>query len=62
MELKKKNYKISLKKIYLENILIEAKDLFKENYQDQKIMHMIINKYLINGKNYSKFEENLNVR
>ena len=32
--------------------LTEAKDLFKENYQDEKIMHMIINKYLIDGKNY----------
>ena len=42
--------KISITKKYLENLLIEAKDLFKENYQDQKIMHMIINKYLINGK------------
>ena len=59
MELKKKIIKISLQKNILENSIIEAKDLFKENYQDQKIMHMIINKYFIDGKNYLSFEDNL---
>ena len=43
----------------LENTLIEVKDLFKEAYQDQIIMHMIINNYLINGKNYNSYIENL---
>ena len=46
-------------KEYLENSLIEAKDLFRENYQDQEIIHMIINKYFINGESYLLFEENL---
>ena len=57
--IKKKNYNPSITKEYLENILIEAKDLFRENYQDQEIIHMIIKKYFINGKTYLLFEENL---
>ena len=35
----------SINKKNLKNVLIDAKDLFNENYQDQNIMHMIINKY-----------------
>ena len=58
-ELKKKHYNSLITKEYLENSIIEAKDLFRENYQDQEIIHMIINKYLINGKPYLLFEENL---
>ncbi len=57
--IKKKNYNISITKDYLANSVIEAKDLFRENYQDQEIIHMIINKYFIDGKIYSVFEENL---
>ena len=57
--IKKKNYNVSIDKDYLENLLKEAKDLFSENYQNEKIMHMIINKYLINGKSYSLLEDNL---
>ena len=57
--IKKKNYNISLTKKYLKNCLIEVKDLFRENYQNQEIMHMIIKKYLINGKIYPSYEENL---
>ena len=57
--IKKKNYNISVTKQYLENLLIEAKDLFRENYQDQEIMHMVINKYFFNDKSYQSFQENL---
>jgi len=57
--IKKKNYNISITKEYLENSLIEAKDLFRESYHNQEIIHMIINKYFINGETYSAFEENL---
>ena len=45
MGIKKKNYNVSIKKEHFENSLIEAKDLFRENYPDQEIMHMIINKF-----------------
>ena len=57
--IKKKNYNYSISKKYLENLLIEAKDLFRENYPNQEIMHMRINNYYINNKSYSFFEENL---
>ena len=57
--IKKKNYNPLITKEFLENSLIEAKDLFRENYLDQKIIHMIINKYFINGNSYLSFEENL---
>ena len=55
--LKKKNYNRVIDKKYLENILIEAKDLFKETYQNYQIMHMFINKYIANGNYYSKLED-----
>ncbi len=57
--IKKKNYNVSVTKEYLENSLIEAKDLFRESYHNQEIIHMIINKYFMNGETYSLFEENI---
>ena len=62
MGIKKKNYNVSITKKYIENLLIEAKDLFRENHPNQELMHMIVNKYLINDKSYLKFEENLSCR
>ena len=57
--IKKKNYSNLINKKSLENALIEVKDLFKESYQNQTITHMIISNYLINGKNYTSFIDNL---
>ena len=57
--IKKKNYNISVTKEYLENSLVEAKDLFRESYHNQEIIHMMINKYFMDGETYSLFEENL---
>ncbi len=57
--IKKKNYKGIVTKEYLENSLIDAKDLFRENYPNQEIMHMIINKYFFNKKSYLSFKEDL---
>ena len=59
ISIKKKNYENSINKKYLENSLIELKDLFKENYQDQTIMHMIIVNYIVNKKKYYSFPKNL---
>jgi hypothetical protein len=42
ISLKKKNYEKYIDQKNLENNLVEIKDVFKENYQDQIIMHMII--------------------
>jgi hypothetical protein len=59
MGIKKKNYGNSINQKYLENSLSELKDLFKESHQNQTIMHMIITNYIINGKNYSSFINDL---
>jgi len=56
--IKKKNYNILVTNFYLKKLLIEVKDLFRENYQDQEIMHMIISKYFFNGTGYQSFKEN----
>ena len=57
--IKKKNYDKKINKEYLENSITEVKDLFKENYKNQIIMHIIVNKFLINGSNYSLSRYNL---
>ena len=57
----KKNYDEYLNKKNLEILLTEAKDLFKENYQEFKLMHMIINNYILNEKSYNEFIDKLNV-
>ena len=57
--IKQKNYQPSKSKAYLQSSITNAKDLFKENYPDEKIMHIIIKNYLIDGKNYSYLQDNL---
>ena len=57
--IKQKNYQLSKSKFYLQSSITNAKDLFKENYPDEKIMHIIIKNYLIDGKNYSYLQDNL---
>ncbi len=57
--IKKKNYKKIINKKFLENILIDAKELFRENYQNYYIMHLVINKYLIDHNSYEFYKEGL---
>ena len=57
--IKQKNYEPSKSNIYLQSSITNAKDLFRENYPNEKIMHIIINNYLIDGKNYSYIQDNL---
>ena len=52
ISLKKKNYEKNIDQKNLENSLVEVKDVFKENYQDQIIMHMIV---ISNDKNENYF-------
>ena len=59
MSLKKKNYEQGINLKTLESLLLEAKDLFKENYKDHKIMHMLIKKYIMNGETYLNFISDL---
>ncbi len=60
--IKKKNYEEKLNYRNLENTILEVKDLFKETYQDQTIMHILIQNYLINGSNYSIFQKDHKTR
>ena len=56
--IKKKNYDEKINKSFLENMLADAKDLFRENNEGEKITHMIVNKYLADGISYSSFDNN----
>ena len=57
ISLKKKNYEKNVNQKKLENSLVEVKGIFKENYQDLLIMHMVIvekeNNVLFNDDNNS---------
>ncbi len=55
--IKKKGYDDTISEKFLQNILNDAKDLFRENYKNYYIMHFLINRYLANG-NYSQFLRN----
>ncbi len=57
--MKKKNYGEKINKHYLEVSLVELKELFKENYQNNKIIHFIVDRYLIDGINYTSFDEEI---
>ena len=55
ISIKKKYYEKHIDQKYLENSLVELKEVFKENYQDQIIMHMII---VNNDKDEDNFKLN----
>ena len=38
-------------------MLTDVKALFKENYSQYKLMHMIIDKYIIDGASYSSLQD-----
>jgi len=52
ISIKKKNYEKYIDQKNLKNSLVEVKDVFRENYPDQIIMHMII---INNEKNENSF-------
>ena len=57
--IKKKNYGKKINKAYLESSLIELKNLFRENYKNNIIMHFIVKRYLIDGATYTSFDEEI---
>mgnify|MGYP001185406959 CR=1 FL=1 len=60
MSIKKNN---NGNEITLENIkhsLNEIKSQFEDSFRDKTLIHMIINKYLIDGKEFFTFPQNLN--
>ena len=52
ISIKKKNYSGEITNEVLESMLTDIKDLFKENNNEYKLMHMIISKYLIDGTSH----------
>ena len=58
ISLKKKIYEKNIDQKQLENSLVEVKDIFRENYQDLIIMHMIIvekeNNFSLNNANNNR--------
>ncbi len=59
ISIKKKNNNNVVDQNSLNKVLVELKDLFKENNKDQYIMHMLIANFILNEKNYKTFVENL---
>ena len=59
ISIKKKNYTGEITSVLLESMLTDVKNLFKENYNQYKLMHMIIDKYIIDGVSYSSFQDKI---
>jgi hypothetical protein len=59
ISIKKKNYTGEITDILLESMLTDVKNLFKENYNQYKLMHMIIDKYIIDGVSYSSLKNKI---
>ena len=60
LSIKKKKYTGNITNIFVENILSDANDLFQESYSEHKLIHMLINKYIINGISYSSLQDKIN--
>ena len=59
ISIKKKNYTGEITNVILENMLTDIKELFKENYNQYKLIHMIIDKYIIDGVSYSSLQDQI---
>ena len=59
ISVKKKNYTGEITSVILESMLTDVKDLFKESYNQHKLIHMIINKYKIDGINHSSLQDKI---
>jgi len=57
ISIKKKNYTGEITDIVLVSMLTDVKALFKENYNQYKLMHMIIDKYIVDGESYSSLQD-----
>ena len=55
----KKNYTGEISSVILESMLTDVKDLFKDNYNQHKLIHMIIDKYIIDGVSYSSLQDQI---
>ena len=57
--IKKKNYNKVLNYDTVKSLVVESKELFQKSYRDQKIMHIIVNNYMINGKNFGYLKKDI---
>ena len=62
ISLKKNNFGNQLSLNSLTNILNEAKDLCSKNLGEKKIVHFIIENYIIDEKHFSKLPKNINCK
>ena len=60
ISIKKNNYEKNTSQKYFEKNLIDVKDIFKENYHDQIIMHMVIINKDKNGNSLLFDDSNIN--
>ncbi|WP_440652890.1 hypothetical protein [Candidatus Pelagibacter sp. HIMB1542] len=60
LSVKKKNYSGYITNSFLENTLSDVKVLFQESYNQRKLMHILINKYIIDGIIYSSLKDKIN--
>ena len=60
LSVKKKNYSGNITNAFLEKTLKDINDLFQESYNKYKLIHMLINKYKIDGKSYSYLQDKIN--
>ena len=58
--IKRKNYSGNISSVFLENMLADIRDLFKQSYSENRLIHMLINKYIINGVSYTSIQEQIN--
>ena len=56
---KKKNYSGNITNLFLEKTLSDIRDLFQESYNQYKLMHILINKYTINGISYKFLKDKI---
>ncbi len=57
--IKKKNYEEKINKKHLENAITELKDLFRENYKNNRLLHVLVNRYSIDEIDQLSFEKEL---
>ena len=57
--LKRKNYNVLINKKDLKNSITETKELYKKNFPNQIIMHIIIKRFLVNEENHSILEDSV---
>ena len=56
---KQRDDNLFVNKAYLQSSITNVKNLFKDNYPNEKIIHIIINKYLIDGKSHFYIKDNV---